>query len=181
MPVESTSRAPKARLLRFAAFLLAFCACQVSETSTSVDRHHHGSVDAAVSQTDSSVSQPDASQSTEIVTCYSEGNPGATCTLPVHCCFTGYDSAHDGYCTTETCAFGTISCDGPEDCASGSPCCAHSVQDPTDGTIGIRVACEAGGCAPHDIEVCHSTCSHGTCVSASGHDNDLPRTLNICQ
>src|SRR5882672_3923889 len=54
-----------------------------------------------------------------VFSCYTEGNPGATCSSPSHCCFSNYSSAHDGACSTAACTWGTESCDGPEDCASG--------------------------------------------------------------
>lgn len=125
-----------------------------------------------------------------IVSCYTEGNPGATCTLPTHCCFTNYSSQHDGACMTTSCAWGTLSCDGPEDCASGQHCCAHVLIDPNDGITGYRVACQASACgaAPANQELCHTTSSPaGTCgtgrrcVSVVGNDSDLPPTLHICQ
>lgn len=120
-----------------------------------------------------------------LVSCYSEGSPEATCTLPVHCCFTNYSSQHNGNCSTETCTYGTIECDGPEDCASGQYCCAHAL------SFGYKLACQDSACgpAPANQELCHPTSSSlaGTCSSAAacvtayGNDNDLPRTLNICQ
>jgi len=117
------------------------------------------------------------------VSCYTEGNPGQTCRLPVHCCFDDYSSQHNGGCSTNTCSF-EITCDGPEDCGAGQVCCAHAVNDPTDGTIGYLLACQSGGCATGDWEICHPTtgCSTGTtCVTAYGNQNDLPRTLYVCQ
>src|SRR5213078_868731 len=49
-----------------------------------------------------------------IVSCYTEGAPGNTCTLPIHCCFTNYSSQHDGFCMNTACTYGTIDCDGPD-------------------------------------------------------------------
>ena len=126
-----------------------------------------------------------------IVSCYTEGNPGATCTLPTHCCFSNYSSAHDGSCMTSSCTWGTMECDGPEDCASGQHCCAHALADPDIGVIGYKLACQASACgpAPANQEMCHpTTSSAGTCssagsqcVTAFGNDNDLPPNLHICQ
>jgi len=125
-----------------------------------------------------------------IVACYASGSPNATCTLPTHCCFTNYSAQHDGSCTMDVCAFGTISCDGPEDCPSGQRCCAHAIEDPDFGTLGYTLACQASACGPAPLnqELCHptallaGTCSTGTrCVTAYGNDNDLPRALYICQ
>ncbi|HEX3760170.1 MAG TPA: hypothetical protein VHW23_15745 [Kofleriaceae bacterium] len=124
------------------------------------------------------------------ISCYSEGSPGASCTLPTHCCFTNYSSQHDGACTTAACTWGTIECDGPEDCASGQHCCAHAIVTP-DGLAGYQLACQASACgmAPANEEMCHptasaaGTCSNPSsqCVTAFGNDNDLPPSLHICQ
>lgn len=125
-----------------------------------------------------------------VVSCYLESSPGATCAQPSHCCFSNYSSQHDGECSTDTCAFGTIDCDGPEDCASGQHCCSHAIIDPDNGLTGYKLACQASACgaAPINQELCHPTssaagaCSSGkTCVPALGNDNDLPRTLSICK
>jgi hypothetical protein len=126
-----------------------------------------------------------------IVACYTTGNAGAVCTLPVHCCFTNYSSAHDGACSTAACTWGTIDCDGPEDCSGGQHCCAHVIEDPDSGIIGYALTCQSAACgpAPANQELCHptsspaGTCSGSgrTCVSALDHDNDLPRALSICQ
>jgi hypothetical protein len=101
-----------------------------------------------------------------VVSCYTEGFPSTTCSLPTHC-------------------------DGPEDCASGSHCCAHANVDPDYGLTGYTLACQATACgtAPINQELCHptatsasGTCPSGkTCVTALGNDNDLPRTLSICK
>jgi len=122
------------------------------------------------------------------VSCYSDFDPGATCALPSHCCFSNYSAAHAGSCDTASCTWGTIDCDGPEDCAAGERCCAHAMIDPDNGLTGYRLACQATACgaAPVDVELCHpgaaGTCGGGTtCVSAADHDYDLPRTLSICQ
>jgi hypothetical protein len=127
-----------------------------------------------------------------VISCYTEGNPGATCTLPTHCCFTQYSSQHDGTCATSACSYGTIDCDGPEDCASGQHCCAHALVDPQAGLVGYQLACQASACgaAPANQEMCHptgssaaGTCSNPSsqCVTAFGNDTDLPPVLHICQ
>lgn len=127
-----------------------------------------------------------------IISCYTEGDPGATCTLPTHCCFSNYSSQHDGACSTAACTWGTIECDGPEDCAAGQHCCAHAIVTPDSGVIGYQLACQASACgaAPANQEMCHPTTASaaGTCSSPSsqcvttfGNDNDLPPSLHICQ
>lgn len=126
-----------------------------------------------------------------VISCFTEGDPGATCALPAHCCFSNYSAQHDGECSSASCAWGTISCDGPEDCATGQHCCAHVLIDPDWGILGYKLACQAAACgtAPADQELCHptasssaGTCSTGTaCVSALGADSDLPASLSICR
>jgi hypothetical protein len=121
-----------------------------------------------------------------IVSCYTEGNPTATCTLPTQCCFSNYNSQHDGECSTSACVWGTIDCDGPEDCASGQHCCAHVIIDPDWGILGYRLACQSTACgsAPANQEMCHDTSTCGTgrsCVSTVGNDSDLPPSLHICK
>ncbi len=127
----------------------------------------------------------------ETVACYTEGFPTNTCTLPVACCFSDYSSQHDGYCSTDPCPWGTLTCDGPEDCTSGGVCCANPLFDSTDGSlIGYRVACQPGPCGSSLAvrELCHptgttqGTCSSASaqCVSAYGNDNDLPPILYVC-
>ena len=126
------------------------------------------------------------------VSCYSDFSPAATCTLPSHCCFTNYNAQHAGSCESQTqsCGWGTIDCDGPEDCATGQSCCAHVIIDPVEGITGYRLACQASACgaAPAHRELCHpgrsaaGTCSSGNrCASASEHAFDLPRTLFVCE
>lgn len=120
-----------------------------------------------------------------MVACYTQASPSATCTAPEHCCFSNFSAQHDGMCSTTACAWGTISCDGPEDCVAGQHCCAHAIIDPVDGTTGYTIACQAAACgaAPANQELCHATatCTTGACTSAFGTDNDLPRVLSICQ
>jgi hypothetical protein len=123
------------------------------------------------------------------VACATSGNPDATCTLPVHCCFTSYSAQHDGTCMSSACAWGTISCDGPEDCPGSQHCCAHVLQDAEYGITGYQLACQASACgdAPANEELCHTTsspagtCTSGSCVTAFGHDSDLPPALHICR
>jgi len=135
---------------------------------------------------------PDAALSLDagtpgVVSCYTEGNPSQSCTLPTHCCFSNYTSAHNGQCSNNACLYGTISCDGPEDCNGGQHCCSHALFDSGGTVTGYSMACQANACgaAPANYELCHlvgPACSNGgTCVTAYLHDNDLPRTLDICQ
>lgn len=120
------------------------------------------------------------------VTCYTEGNPAQSCQLPTHCCFTNYSSQHDGACSSGACAYGTIECDGPEDCGSGQHCCSHLMRD-ENGMASYVIGCQATACgaAPANYELCHDggpACSNGgSCVTAYLNDNDLPRTLELCQ
>jgi hypothetical protein len=124
------------------------------------------------------------------VSCYSSFAPSATCGLPTHCCFTNYSAEHAGSCDTAACTWGTIDCDGPEDCGTGQRCCAHVIIDPDNGITGYKLACQTDACgaAPANVELCHTgataagTCEGDrACVSAADHDFDLPRTLSICQ
>jgi hypothetical protein len=125
-----------------------------------------------------------------VVSCYSEYAPSTTCALPSHCCFTNYSAEHAGSCDTAVCTWGTIDCDGPEDCANGQRCCAHVIIDPDNGITGYKLACQADACgaAPANVELCHDsataagTCDGGrACVSAATQDYDLPRALSICR
>ncbi len=160
--------------------LCAFAACAPDDgPQQSADEARHRYRDAGVATVDA----PTSSGGT--LSCYTEGNPTQTCSAPDHCCFNNYSAQHDGYCTTAVCAWGTITCDGPEDCASGEYCCAHALTDPDWGTIGYSIACQATACGapPLNQELCNvsSTCGTRTCVSAAIADYDLPRTLSICQ
>jgi len=125
-----------------------------------------------------------------VVSCYSPFAPGATCALPTHCCFTNYSAEHAGSCDTAACTWGTIDCDGPEDCANGQRCCAHVIIDTDNGITGYKLACQTDACgaAPANVELCHGgstaagTCDGGrACVSAASYYYDLPGTLSICQ
>jgi hypothetical protein len=128
---------------------------------------------------------------TGVISCYTEGSPGATCTLPTRCCFTNYSSQHNGACSTAACTWGTMECDGPEDCAGGQHCCAHAIVTPDSGVVGYQLACQASACgaAPANQELCHptaaaaGTCSSPSsqCVTAFGNDSDLPPSLHICR
>jgi hypothetical protein len=173
-----------------ASLTLACSVIACAETTTTEDlarRHRDAGVhlDAPVTIADAPLRLPDAPPGGTI-SCYTEGDPTATCTLPTHCCFNNYSSQHDGGCSTSSCVYGTISCDGPEDCASGERCCAHAMRDPDYGTTGYTIACQAAACGIDslNVEICHPVtgCSNGgTCVTAYGNDNDLPRTLDVCE
>ncbi len=159
--------------------LCLFAACD-DGLRQSADEARHRHPDAAVSSVDA------ATTSGGTIACYTEGYPTQSCSAPDHCCFNNYSAQHDGYCTTDTCAYGTILCDGPEDCASGEHCCAHAITDPLQGTTGYMIACQATACGtpPLNQELCHdsSTCSNGgSCVSCGIADYDLPKVLSICQ
>jgi hypothetical protein len=128
----------------------------------------------------------DGATGPQVVSCYTEANPAQSCALPVHCCFSNYSSQHDGVCATTACVYGTIECDGPEDCQGGQHCCSHALFA-SDGSLdGYAMQCQASACgaAPASYELCHPSgppCSNGgTCVTAYLNDNDLPRTLDIC-
>ncbi|HEY5923261.1 MAG TPA: hypothetical protein VIV11_16390 [Kofleriaceae bacterium] len=115
-----------------------------------------------------------------VVSCYAQSAPSASCTLPTRCCFSSESLHHDGACSTSSCSWGTIDCDGPEDCASGQYCCA------TYTAGGVRLACQTGSCAapPYGDELCHepSICRDGRwCITAFGTQPALPRTLAVCR
>jgi hypothetical protein len=171
---------------------LAACASDTGDDAADRRKRDAGTevVDAgSTSTSDAATTSPDASTSTSggTITCYTEGAPSNTCTLPVHCCFANYSSQHNGYCTTNSCAWGTLECDGPEDCASGQHCCSSQLFDSYGEPLGYRVACQADACGsqPTHEELCHpdaATCTNGgTCVTAYGNNYDLPRTLYICR
>jgi len=175
------------KLPKTVAILVALCAlaaCTQREDGTIQDRKRRPD---AATHTDAPAADAATTTSAGIVSCYTEGDPAQSCTLPVHCCFSNYSSEHDGYCTTATCAYGTIDCDGPEDCAAGEHCCSHALYASDGSLSGYAIGCQAAGCgaAPSNHELCHTdgpACSNGgTCVTAYLDDNDLPRTLDICQ
>jgi len=182
--------------------LCALAACSKSQTGPTVDHTPHDAAvttgDAPVTQGDAPVTQVDAAMTpvdagstssgeAGVVSCYTEGDPSQSCTLPSHCCFSNYSSQHDGFCAASACVYGTISCDGPEDCASGQHCCSHALFASDGSLTGYSIGCQATACgaAPVNYELCHTSgpaCSNGgTCVTAYLNDNDLPRTLDICQ
>lgn len=139
--------------------------------------------DAGTSSTPDAAPPPTSSGT---VTCYLQATPDATCASPDHCCFSNYDAHHNGTCTTASCSWGTIACDGPEDCGSGGTCCSNQISDPDEGTQGYDVACQASACGapPSSYEICHAggSCSNGrTCMSAfAAGAYQLPRTLYVC-
>jgi hypothetical protein len=161
--------------------VLATCAEQAPPDDEARHRHRDAGLTSEVDA--ATASSPVAGT----VSCYTEGSPATTCALPEHCCFTNYSAQHDGACETSQCAYGTIACDGPEDCGTGERCCAHAIIDPNDGLLGYSVACQASACgaAPVDRELCHPegpACSTGgACVTAYGTNNDLPRSLYVCR
>ena len=163
---------------------IASCAGD-SATADTEARRHHPSVDA--SPPPAVDAAPTSAPASGSVSCYTEGAPANTCALPEHCCFSNYSAQHDGACSTSQCAYGTISCDGPEDCGQGEHCCAHAIIDPDDGLRGYAVACQANACdaPPVGNELCHpdgAACSTGgACVTALGNANDLPRSLYVCR
>jgi hypothetical protein len=146
--------------------------------------------DAAVAIDGHGETSGDAPGGGGVVSCYSPFDPTATCALPTHCCFTNYSAERVGNCDTAACTWGTIDCDGPEDCANGQRCCAHVIMDPDNGITGYKLACQTDACgaAPANVELCHGgstaagTCDDGrACVSAASYYYDLPGTLSICQ
>lgn len=185
-------------ILATAATLCIFVSCAMNDGDDALDRRRprwprH---DAAVQKVDAPIATPDAGSGsgsgTEslpggTVSCYRESSPGAVCTLPAHCCFTNYGATHNGYCDTGTCAWGTIDCDGPEDCASGERCCARAILDSEGSTVGYHMSCSSSACGapPFGDELCHpngQACANGgTCVTAYGHQTDLPRSLYLCR
>lgn len=127
--------------------------------------------DAAVA-----VDAPVSSSDQVTFSCYSEGAPDRMCASPDHCCFSNYTAQHNGYCTTETCTWGAESCDGAEDCGSGSCCGLHTES-------GWTLSCQAA-CGVTNEELCHpgDACKNGgSCVNVYGVNNDLPRTLYVCR
>lgn len=160
-----------------AALALVACAADSDDVSSEARRRK----DAGTSTLVDASSTGGTTEPTGTVSCYTEGAPSNACALPVHCCFGNYSAQHNGYCTTSSCAWGTIDCDGPEDCAAGQYCCATAYPDGG----GWRLACQSGGCGapPAHEELCHETasCSSGSCVSSYGVNYDLPRTLHVCR
>jgi hypothetical protein len=169
---------------------LAACALDTGSDDATDRKKYRDAGAQPVVDSGGGTSTPDAggggSSSGGTVSCYTEGAPSNTCTLPTHCCFFNYSSQHNGSCETSSCSWGTIDCDGPEDCASGQHCCSTQLRDSNDEPIGYRLACQSNACGSQPLheELCHSsaTCSNGgSCVTAYGNNNDLPRSLYICR
>jgi hypothetical protein len=159
-----------------AALALVACASDSDELSSEARRFK----DAGTTTTIVDAAPAPSSDPSGTISCYTEGAPATTCTLPVHCCFANYSAQHNGYCTTSSCTWGTIDCDGPEDCAAGQYCCANAI----DGG-GWTLACQSSACGapPQHEELCHDTasCSMGSCVNTYSVNWDLPRTLYVCR
>ena len=159
------------------ALALAACASDSDEASAEARRGKGGGNSSTTA--DAAEPAPPPTSTVGTVSCYSDGAPARVCTLPVHCCFSNYSASHNGYCTTSTCTWGTIGCDGPEDCATGQHCCG------TRTAYGWMLACSSDRCGtpPSAEELCHdsSTCGGRSCVSAVGVAYDFPRTLNVCR
>lgn len=128
--------------------------------------------------------QPDApsGEASGVYDCHAKSSPDQTCSAPSACCFDD-SPAHYGACSAAgaACAsYGTLTCDGPEDCPTGEKCCATVTGD------GVYVGCEAACLSPFDggDELCHepSICSDGRwCVTADGTQPALPPTVSICR
>ena len=115
-----------------------------------------------------------------VYTCYATSAPAQTCTTAQACCFDG-TFEHSGSCSSSACTtYGSLRCDGPEDCSDGQKCCATITRD------GVTVGC-AAECLPYfegGDELCHepSFCSGGrSCITAYGTQPALPRTVSICR
>jgi hypothetical protein len=168
--------------VRYFSVLLALAACGHHDPS----KTDSGTATDDSTQTDGSGSGSSSSIDGQMISCYSQGAPTATCTLPTHCCFSNFSAQHNGTCETTSCAWGTIECDGPEDCSDGGHCCSTALSD-QNGALGYRVACQASACGAQPIheELCNMAspaCANGgSCVSAYGVNNDLPRSLFICR
>jgi len=160
---------------------LAACVGDIA-TDENTDESRKHPKDAGTS-IDAAPTPPPPPPSDNTVTCYSEGNPGATCSLPTHCCFGNYSSQRNGECSNNACFWGTIACDGPEDCPAAQHCCGHALLDPIEGLTGWTLACQADACGapPANEELCHASGPGCTCTSAYLINNDLPRTLSICR
>jgi hypothetical protein len=165
--------------LQLCAVALAVAASASHDPSAEPRKGHGHGGGTTTTAPDAPAPTPPPSDPSGTVSCYSEGAPSTTCTLPTHCCFGNYSAQHNGYCTSDVCAWGTINCDGPEDCASGQNCCAHKSE------YGWTLACSDSACGAPDVneELCHdsSTCDRGSCVNVYGVNYDLPRTLSVCR
>jgi hypothetical protein len=166
--------------LQLCAAALALVACAGDSTDVSDEarrRKKDAGTEPPTTMVDAATQPPTSSSGS--VTCYTEGAPGTTCTLPTHCCFSNYSSQLNGQCSDSTCSWGTIDCDGPEDCGSGQFCCATKLD------WGWKLACQSARCGepPAAEELCHpgGACSDGSCVSTYGVNYSLPRTLYVCR
>jgi hypothetical protein len=161
--------------------LVLLCACGHSDTSGTHDSGGSGAMSDGAN--DGNTSSPTTNGT---ISCYTQGAPSATCMQPQHCCFSNFSAQHDGACSGADCAWGTIECDGPEDCTNSGHCCSTQLSD-QDGTFGYRVVCQSAACGSQPVheELCHPggpACSNGgSCVTASGTNNDLPRSLYVCR
>lgn len=174
------------------ATLCGLVACAAQGDDTAERKKPRPPHDAAMPAVDASTppatdAGPSGSTPGGTVSCYREGAPDASCTLPTHCCFTNYSAQHNGSCTASSCAWGTIECDGPEDCADGQSCCSRAIVDGEGTTVGYRMSCSSTACGapPLGDELCHPDgprCRNGgTCVTAYGNQTDLPRSLYVCR
>jgi len=149
-----------------------------------------GGVDAAV----------DADPSVQTVAC---PNPGAIlnadpapsaairlplCLLPDKCCYANVASGGTCAAANTACAVGneTFQCDGPEDCATGTVCCAYTVGAITTQAIIAplpttnTVCTSAQKCASLSGRIpCHtvSDCTNGGSCAAGG---GLPAPFKVC-
>lgn len=174
-----------------AATLCVFVACTTEGDDAVERRRPPPRPDASAPVIDAAVTPPTDAGGSSIpggtVSCYREGQPNAFCTIPSHCCFTNYGAQHNGSCTNSSCAWGTIECDGPEDCTAGQRCCSRAIVDSQGSTVGYRMSCSSSACGgpPLGDELCHpsgAACTNGgTCVTAYGNQTDLPRSLYVCR
>src|SRR5690349_784 len=150
-----------------------------------VSRHHHTTTGGS-SSTSSSSTGSGGSTTGRSITCFSGGAPDTVCTGADHCCFSNYSALHDGYCATTTCEFGTLNCDGPEDCPAGNVCCAQRFTDPSGVALSYTVACRTGSSCPSGTwQLCHSTApANGGCPAGttcqSGVNFELPKAIQNC-
>jgi hypothetical protein len=171
-------------LMRMLSTLLVLTACTPSDDDPALKKRRP---DAAVTSTIDAPTSPTSSpEQSGVVTCYRENDPAATCTSPQFCCWSNYSSANSGECRSDSCAWGTILCDGPEDCGAGAHCCSHAIVDPVEGIQGYMLACQTSACGapPAENELCHPSTGCGdsrSCVTAYGNANSLPRTLYVCR
>ncbi len=164
---------------------LMIMGCSMNQGDDVAARRRHP--DAAVS-VDGSTADAASGTSAGVVTCYSSGNPSATCSLATsHCCFTEYDASQNGSCTalSTSCLVGQIDCDGPEDCAIGQGCFAHHWWDSGDMPHWLLACASAPTDPTQDRILCHpgaNTCPAGTACTQTDTAGvyDLPQTIYIC-